>query len=153
MEADKRELGKIVSVHEDDEDRGIETVWIYLEFHGGGQGFGGLMLRDETHKKTFVSQLCKTFGVRKLMDLVGKDCYALRCWGFLNDVIEGLESVTTGKRFTISGWRRSQGLTEFGSPLDERRKRLSSDLEHTKRRLKDLEVEIKHVADGYTDWG
>jgi hypothetical protein len=77
---DTREKGKIIDVFRGKEDHGILTINIGVEFEGGShQGFGNLCLDSEEMADDLVADLCAVFNVKKLKDLVGKKCYALRC--------------------------------------------------------------------------
>jgi len=109
-----------------------------------------VVLSDEL-APDFVQQLRKTFGVPSIESLVGKECYALRCWGFYNDSIEGLESVDTGKRFVLTAWRIKH-FPDAKSPAINRRRYLLSEIAQHKRRWQELEVELDTLLDGYVDW-
>ena len=147
-----RELGKVANIFVGKEDHGIFTCSISIEFNGGGsQGFGGLCLNEDKLGKSFVKDLCETFGVKELDDLKDKECYALRCWDGFNDRIEGLESVNTGKRFIISNWRRKMGFKSL-SPLEEKRNSLKTDIEYAKQRIERCKQELKILEKNYTDW-
>lgn len=86
-----REKGKIASASIDD-DHGHHSVWLMLEFEGSGQGFGGIALglpeNGTALLDDYVASICKTFGVSELKRLVGKECYALRCFDINNEPIE-----------------------------------------------------------------
>ena len=147
----QKELGKIVSVdvsHESDE---RPSVWVIVKFKGSGQGFGGLYLNTEKLLESFVNSLMQPFNADYVEDLVGKKCYALRCWGHHNDSIVGLESFDTGRRFTIDGWRKKMGF-KFKNPLESRRDSLNLDIDSARRRIKECEKTLKTLEDNYIDW-
>lgn len=146
----QRELGAIDYVRCGDEDHNIPTVDVGVDFGGSHQGFGNLCLRDGL-LPVFVGDLCKAFGVESLEKLKGKRCYALRCWGFNNDTIEGLESVDTGQRFVVTAWCKAQGLPTK-TPLERRIERAHSTIQWARRRADDCRDEIETAADGYVDW-
>jgi hypothetical protein len=153
-EDQKRERGVIESVFGGLEpDHGVVTCSLRISFDGGSssQGFGNLALTEE-QLRSFQHDLCATFGVATFDALKGKQCFALRCWGFHNDRIEGLESFATGLRFTISGWRKSIGQSMFDSPLEERRCGMLSDLRSCQRRCTQIERNLETIGNGYTDW-
>jgi hypothetical protein len=151
MRDSKRELGKIDYVRSGKEDHGILTCSIGIDFNGDShQGFGGLCL-DTDLIKSFKKDLCKTFGVKKIEDLVGKECFALRCFGFLNDNIEGLETLD-GKKFTISTWRKKH-FTNASNPLEQRFKHLVSEINHARRQIKEAEQDLAQLDSEYTNWG
>lgn len=146
----KREAGKIISVSYGKEDHGILTFWATIDFGGSFQGFGGLMLDKEKSGPAFIDALCSAFNVRGYNALVGKKCFALRCFGFLNDHIEGLES-ESGKRFTLTGWRRSMGF-ESMSPLDQRKDGLKLSIASAERQIKEAKDQLKKADAEYTEW-
>ena len=147
-----RELGKVDRVHSGEEDPGIDTVDLGIDFKGGGhQGFGGLCLNDKKFKDSFIKELCETFGVYDLQDIAGKECYALRCWDGWNEPIEGIESVDTGRRFVISVWRKKMGCKDT-DPLESKRDRYNRDIENALRRIKETIQYLKELDKGYVDW-
>ena len=152
MKDSKREPGVIADVWSGkDEDHDILTCSIGIDFKGGGhQGFGQLCL-DENLLPFFIKDLCNTFGVSELKDLVGKKYFALRCFGFWNDAIEGLEA-EDGKRFTITSWRKKH-FCDVKDPLENRIQNIKSDIFSGLRRVKSSREELKTVKKDYTDWG
>lgn len=71
----------IKSVSISNEDHGCLTAWLYVEFDGGGCGFGGYMLgrRDEDNVKMhkghcaeFLNRCMKTVGQDRWEDLEGR---------------------------------------------------------------------------------
>ena len=147
----KRERGTIKHARLETADNGINTLWLSIEFPGSSQGFGGLALDDHRLAISFCHELCKAFDASGVRQLEGMACFALRCWGTNNDPIVGLESVDTGKRFTLVGWRRRQGFADPGE-LARQTEHLRNELAWAKRRAAELEHEIEVVAYGYTDW-
>src|SRR5574342_1403891 len=97
-----RQLGKIIDIFFGEEDHGILTCIVYIQFskNGSQQGFGALAFKSDLHANDFVQDLCNLFEVEKLHQLKDKECYALRCFGE-RDYIEGLENPKTGKKFLI----------------------------------------------------
>ena len=151
-EDQKRERGVIESVFSGREpDHDVITCSLHIDFGGGCQGFGNLILNDRL-LPLFVSALCETFGVATFEDLKGKECFALRCWGFHSDCIEGVESVDTGKRFTIHGWRTSVGVKGVNSPLESRKQYLLNDLASHERRAQEILHTLHTLDEDYTDW-
>lgn len=145
----KREAGTIVSAAVDTSH--IETVWVQVDYDkGGSQGFGGLALQDQRIMASYVAALCDTFGVHALGDLKGLRCHALKCWEGHQETIEGLEA-PDGRRFTITGWRRKQGL-DFPSPLEQRRESLRRDIAEATRCIETATRQMAALAEGYTDW-
>jgi hypothetical protein len=152
MKDGKREFGTISSVKSGKEDHDILTCSVGVDFSGGHQGFGNLIL-DEDLIVSFERELCEAFGVRATKELVGKKCFALRCFGHWNDNIEGLESLDTGKRFTLNGWRkRNVKNFEVISPLEQRKKSLHANIEWARRRIADSELELARIDKEYTSW-
>jgi len=104
MSNSKKQRGIIKDVFVGEEDRGITTCSVGIEFKGSYQSFGNLCLtKDDSNDylELFTKDICNVFGVNDYNDLVGKECYALRCFEGWNESIEGLETLD-GKRFTIT---------------------------------------------------
>ena len=152
MKEAKRELGKISDFRSGEEDHGIITCVIGIDFNGSHQGFGCLAL-DEDLLSKFEQDVCDTFNVKTMDELIGKSCYALRCFGFHNDPIEGLESVDTGKRFTISSWRKKHVSIKHDSPLQRKIKDLKSRIESNRANIIRYTSELESIYSDYTDWG
>lgn len=149
-----RQLGMITSAKEANwrgEDGPPNTVWVYLDFDGSGQGFGGLALQDNKGRQAYISQLCATFGVSTLDQLAGKKCYALRSFSGWGGTIEGLESVDTGTRFTFTNYRRSRGY-DAPSPLDEALKGVLSDVLRAQKVLREAEARVAELKADYVEW-
>lgn len=53
------------------EDHGIFTAFLYLDYGGGGQGFGGYVLKDK-YAYVFVSRVLETVGASSWENLPGK---------------------------------------------------------------------------------
>lgn len=146
-----REMGVVDHVRTGkDEDRGFYTTSVFLDLEGSGQAFGFLVM-DEPLMQRFNKALCETFDVRRVEQLVGMGCYALRCWGFHNDFIEGLETLDGGKRFTITGWRRKEGIFQK-TPLEMRRESMEKEIAGLKRRIISIEEDLAGIDAGYVDW-
>ncbi len=148
----KRDCGRIINVsHGVEPDHGFLTCSIGIEFSGGGyQSFGNLVL-DDVLLKSFLDDLCSTFSVGIPEDLMGKECYALRCFGYNNDHIEGLETAS-GKKMTLTKWRKKH-FPDTLSPLDEEIKRLSSRIEQAQNSISRAITDLSKVQSEYTDWG
>lgn len=131
-----------------------DTVWCQIDLHNGGtQGFGGYYLNDKDLLKAFERELTRAFGCRALKELAGKRCYALRHFGHLNDTIVGLESVDTGKRFTIYQFRRDMNLPGADKdPLEERVERCRKEVEWAKGRLEEAQLDLKNVRNLFKEW-
>lgn len=150
-----REPGTISSVRKEhfrDPNGKPNTAWVYLEFKGGSaQGFGGLFLPDDQTMNAFTDQLLDTFGVKNFEDLVGKECYALRNRDGWSEPIEGLESVDTGKRFTVYRFRKSLG-GEVKKPSDEAVERAQARIARLRADLQEAEAELPNIGKDYFDW-
>ena len=66
---------KIVSTMLGFEDHGIMTCYLYLDYDGSGQGFGGYALGGEFGIE-FIKKILKTLEVDKWEDLAGTHCRA-----------------------------------------------------------------------------
>lgn len=146
----RRELGRIEKIFDGPEDHGIDTVSIGVDFGSAHQAFGNLCLGK--YRDSFVKELCETFGVGSIVELEGKECFALRCWGFWNDTIEGLESVETGRRFTITGWRKRNKIPGPESPLAARKESLTREILFLDRKKAQLTSELNDIRIDYEDW-
>lgn len=147
-----RVRGKIESVKgPHDNDHGGLTTWVHLELGTGWhQGFGGLML-DARLADSYVRDLCVAFGVRGIDELVGKECYALYCFGEHNETIEGLESVETGQRFLHNAWRKRH-FPDTKSTFEQEYAREQSTLEWAERRARQSRHRLATLEDSYVNW-
>lgn len=145
-----RQPGNITGHFHGEEDHGIMTVMIYLQFSdgGGSQGFGGLALQQPGLANDFIRDLCSTFGVRRLSELKNAPCFALRCFDESSAPIQGLESGMTGKKFVIATWARKH-FPDTLDPLDARRQILRDQIVHDRRRLREKEDELAQLAKNY----
>ncbi len=149
-----REAGVIEAVRYDKEHHGVLTLWLTIKFGSSVQGFGGLALgrtKNDPLSKRYHDDLCRCLGVWKIEDAVGIQVNALRCWGFYNDNIEGIENAKTGAQFIHWRWRR-QVLKEGNTPLQDRKASLESTISWAKRRLKEAENELHNASVGYVEW-
>jgi len=89
-------------------DHDVLTCSIGVSGSGWGQGFGGIVL-DEKRGPSFCADLCETFFVNQITDLVGKKCIAYYVTDSWNEMIEAIgpqEECSSGPRiFSINGWR------------------------------------------------
>ena len=124
MKSYARQKGTIISVAYDDD--GLFTAWVVVSFKGSQQAFGGMVLGDIDTVKAYIQDICKVFGVEEDRELIGKECYVLRCWDDYQANIEGLESLS-GDRFTATAWRKKMfPKGSLDSPLEAKRKSLLS---------------------------
>jgi hypothetical protein len=133
------------------EDHGILTCCLYLRFGtgGSGQGFGNLVLDAKTGLD-FKQSLSEFFG-KPFDAIVGSKCFALRCWGDLQDHIVGLE-LPNGKRFTLYAWCKKHWPDKTLTPLEARRESTRKEIAWLKRRLVEERERLEKVAEGYVDW-
>lgn len=145
-----REFGTISDTFLGKEDHGIQTAWIYLDFKGSSQGFGGLSLTNglDIH---FISDLCSLFNVDKFKDLKGKKCYALRCFDTWNTPIEGLET-ENGEIFTITDFRHKHVPGKIVTPLENKKTDLLSTISWATGRIKQAEQDLKEIEKEYVAW-
>ena len=135
------------------EDHGILTMYVTIALNGGKgshQGFGGLALNNKI-VNSYVRELCETFDVLNLSDLKGKKCFALYSFDSLNEPIEGLESLDTGKRFLHNVWRKKH-FPETGSVLYQKRESLCLSLACAERRVLELREKLSKLEDEFVDW-
>lgn len=122
----KREEGRVDSVQRDADHP--MTIWVLIRFRGSTQGFGGICL-DKPTLADYERQLCDLFGVRRLEDAVGEQCFALYARDSYQERIEGLER--GGRRFTLTGFVRKHWPDKAPS---------------------DNEAFLAALEEGYTDW-
>lgn len=145
----KRELGKIESVFQGPEDHDIITCSVHIEFDSGGaQGFGYLALGNLL--EDFVNDLCATFNVKNLKDLIGKKCFALRCFSGHNEPIDGLESIETGKKFIINHWRKKH-FANTKTTLQDKIESLNNRINSNIRQIESFNKELEFIKTDYTE--
>jgi hypothetical protein len=150
-----REPGVIAKVFIGKEGHGIETVQLSIEFKNGSSYnyVISLALSEEKHRNSFVRELCDTFAVTKPDQLEGLGCFALRCWEQYNTPIEGLESMDTSLKFTLSGWRKRLMPKQYAlSPLENKRDSLKRELARLAERMKKTREELKGLNNAYFSW-
>jgi len=149
-----REPGIIVHskgvYHEERIDAPTCLINVQYETRGGTQGFGGLHLGNGLDK-AWEREVCEAFGVKHLMQLEGKPVFILTSFGRYHEPIEGLEDAMTGKRFTITGFRRRNcGFT--GTKLEEELQSALRAIEVSRKRLDEANRAYLQYAQGFTDW-
>lgn len=133
------------------EDHGILTVTIGLKLDHFYQKFGGLVLEPHT-ADDFVRQLCITFGVRGIDELVGEECYALYSFGRYHEPAEGLESVKTGRRFLLNTWCRMHYPKQTEDRLVHAQKRVKNEIAFLERRIEEEKDKLAALPGLYIDW-
>lgn len=149
----QRELGTIRETTSGDNDHGSLSTWTFIDLDSfGTQGFGGLAL-DKKGVKNFLAELCLTFDVSNIKQLKGKRCWVLRSFGTFNETIEGLESKDTGRRFTITGFRKKYyPKADQQNNLEYKRKQLEGDIAWAEGRIVEARAELKKIDTKYIDW-
>jgi len=149
-----REFARIDSVRiENFRDGDVpNTVWVYLDFDGAGQGFGGLYLPEKHHRDLFLSSLRETCGVKSDKELLGQPVFALKNFGGWNDPIDALESGSTGKIFSIRAFREAITGQKQPSALEDKKNELRLSIEHLERRLRQVRLELESVESRYKEW-
>lgn len=134
-----------------DNNRGALTTWVHLKLTTGFyQGVGGLIL-NAALADDYVCDLCTAFNVRAMDELVGKECYALYSFDSFNALIEGLESVDTGRRFIHTAWRRKH-FPETRSNYDQEVERITSEIAWAERRAEDGRRRLRTLSAHYVEW-
>jgi hypothetical protein len=151
MEDRTRQAAVVRDVFYGTEDHGIFTCYIRLDFESGGtQSFGGLFLDKERKGPDFYRTVCSMFGVNELKEIVGKRCYGLYCFGYLNDQIEGIE-VENGRRLTITGFARRYDK-DVKTPLDREKERHYNDIKWAERRIYEAARKLGTLDKEYKSW-
>jgi hypothetical protein len=148
---DLRAKSKITEVFNGTEDHGIHVIWITVD-GDGVQGFGGICFDDGESEleKDFIKSVCGVFGVKKLDDLVGKECYALRCFEEMHTPIEALEA-PSGKRFVLTAWRKKH-FPETKDPLTGKRESIEGNISFLQRRVAEEKTRLAHLDNKYHEW-
>jgi hypothetical protein len=133
-----------------DGDHLVETVLIQISGPGFGQGFGPFCMNSKTQARQLLLEICATFDCADPERMAGQECIALYSDSPHSD-IEGLESPTTGKRFTIRGWRRVHYPDHAKTPTEARREQLKRDISHHECRLADARTELENLGE-LVDW-
>lgn len=147
-----KELGTIRSTRFGPEpDRGWKVCEVFLDFDGGGtQGFVFGLGDKPGMAKQVRGEICALFGVRTEKELVGQKCYALRCFGGWNEVIEGIETLD-GKRFTRTGWARRMGYP-VKDILAERKESTLGHIKALQRQIADNQKTLGELDGSYVNW-
>lgn len=153
MKPEHKELGTIVSAREEASHGGKPNT-VLIGWDGGGsyQAFGGLLLNKDDQRLSFMHAVMRAFGVKNFDDLVGKKCFALRSFPTLNEPIEGLMSVDTGRVMTIRQWRRHEGF-EHPTRLEQKSDSLRNEIIAAQRRIFDCEERLMTLREDYIEWG
>lgn len=130
-----------------DRDHLVETVLVQISGPGFGQGFGPFCMKDKTEARQLLSEICTIFNCADPERMKGLACVALYSDTPHGGDIEGLESPTTGKRFTIRGWRRRHYPDHAKTPTEARQEQLERDIVHHERRLADARAELENIGE------
>lgn len=128
------------------------TVSIHIRFvEGGAQNFGGLMIPSKIEIETYLSMVCLTFGVKEWKDLLGQECYALRAFSGWNEPIHGLESVTTGRKFTNNQFRKFMEYPHESMIIEEKQ-RLERRIVNAENDLQRFRKDLDDLKKNYVEW-
>lgn len=157
-----REEAVIKSVEKQLERDFFYTVQVGCDFGGSFQSFGGYMLgkhqkgdieAGKRMQNAWIHELCATFGVETVDDLVGQKCFVLRDFNLHGEFIRGLESEETGRRFLAREFIKKYfpGI-EVSDPLEQRLKDMKRDIDRMKKRIQEIRSSMETVASKYVDW-
>lgn len=131
-----------------EEDHGVLVFEVSCDFKGSVQAFQACV--DEQLGSAMVGEVCELFGVSKVEQLVGRQCFALRAWPYSNEAIEGFE--VDGRRWTRSDCVRRHAPDHFKDPLKDRE-------EQARERINSLTVQIQtqtndlaRLCSDFVDW-
>lgn len=149
----RREPGLIQSASARMEsDHEIWQVNVGVDFGGGYQAFcPGFGKSQKAQFDQFAADVCKTFQVFVLDDMVGKRCYALRCFPGWNHAIEGLEDFETGRRIAVTDWWRAH-VGPCPDPLEMEAGRRRRSVERAMREVAEYEANLKELKSDYRAW-
>jgi len=131
-----------------DPDGDILVITVVVEFDGTTQGFQ--MYLDEPSFADATDELCKLFGAKHIQQIVGRECFALRCFDRWAERIEGLE--VEGKRFTRTALARRHWPEKAKSRIEEERASLFLDIEYLTRRIVAMAERLSNIDSAYVDW-
>jgi hypothetical protein len=117
------ENAKISGTMLGNEDHGIFTAMLYLDFGGSGQGFGGYGLdawqQEESYRRDitgagteFIKQILYIVGVDKWEDLKGKYVRVKREDDNWSSPIIAIGNIIEDKWFTPKEWFKQNGYSE-----------------------------------------
>lgn len=129
-------------------DHGILVFELYCVFKDAGQAFQACV--DEKLGSAMVREVCELFGVSKVEQLVGRQCFALRCFPYWSEQIEGFE--VDGRRWTKTGCVRRHAPSHARNPLEAReedtRAHIAALAENIQRQTDDL----RKLRSDFVDW-
>jgi hypothetical protein len=131
-------------------DRGINVVDLGLGAIDGGWRQSFQMCMKATYVEAAKLEILDLFCVDEESELIGKDCFALRAWPYLNEPIVGVETVE-GKRFTRTAFCRRMGI-DFATELTWKRKRCNEEIDYARQRLYRALESRRTVEKDYADW-
>lgn len=100
---------------------------------------------------SYVKALCAAFGTDDYRKLVGEKAYALFSFGEHNEMIEGLESARTGRRFTHTVWAH-ETFGKAESPLEREQHRTKMELRQIEYRRGELLRRLEALPAKFVDW-
>lgn len=146
----EKELGRIDKVFLGQEDHGILTCFLYFDFGGPAQGFGGYALdtwnEDEKRREgtaagmDLLLRLLETFGVMTLDGIKGRYAYAIRKDHFGSIIGLEIPKPEGGKVFMIEDWQKKWFPKEFGDGKEEEKEKGSKKDQDNKE--EDLSVPV-----------
>lgn len=145
-------------------DRGVIVFEMWLESETWEQGFQspaldavnvfrhfGEPMPPTPLLDSYVKALCAAFGTDDYRKLVGEKAYALFSFGEHNEMIEGLESARTGRRFTHTTWAR-ETFGKAESPLEREQHRTKMELRQIEYRRGELLRRLEALPAKFVDW-
>lgn len=149
QDKNKREYSTITSANcRYSHDHCCWTVDIYAESKGGGQGCT-VVFDSQEEALDYAFDVAQIFNCKHIDQIVGRQCWVLRPFGYHSDQIEGFE--VDDRRFTRTGWQRKNN-PNAPSRLDRERKSLLSTMEWVQRRVAEAIRDLKSLEENYTEW-
>lgn len=135
-----------------EESHRVLTTDLYLKLGSSAvQGFGGLAFESMTEAHDYLTELCGAFGVQHFVDLRGKRCFALYSFGKYNELVEGLESVDTGRRFVQNAWR-AKHCPGTPSVLEQKQAHVRAEVARMERQIAESKTKLDALAREFVDW-
>lgn len=129
-------------------DHGILVLEICCDFGGAGQAFQACVA--EKLGPAMVREVCDLFGITKVEQLVGRQCFALRSFPYWSEQIEGFEA--DGRRWTKTGCVRRHAPEHARNPLETREEEKRAHIVALAEDVQRLTNDLRKLRSDFVDW-